>query len=178
MAPPSAPAPIDAETRLHGAADHAAELRLWLRLLAATTLIEREIRTRLRTAFGETLPRFDLLAQLARPAPDGAPGITLGELSRRMMVSNGNITGLVERLGEQGLLERLPHPADRRAACVRLTEAGEARFAEMASAHADWIATLFAGLDDGERQRLMALLARLKAAVRAGIDRSSQRGER
>jgi hypothetical protein len=102
-------AELDAETR--AAADHRGELRLWLRLLTCATLIEGEIRTRLRERFDVTLPRFDLLAQLER-APDG---MTLGELSRRMMVSNGNITGLVERLAEQGLLERVPRPRRLRA---------------------------------------------------------------
>src|ERR1700761_7464393 len=106
----------DAETRL-AATGHRDELRLWLRLLTCTTLIEGEVRTRLRARFGVTLPRFDLMAQLER-APEG---LTLGDLSRRMMVSNGNITGLVERLVESGHIVRVPHVADRRIVYVRLT---------------------------------------------------------
>ena len=95
--------PLDAETKVaERPADHEAELRLWLRLLTCTTLIEGEVRRRLRDEFDVTLPRFDLMAQL-----DKAPnGMTLGELSQRMMVSNGNVTGLAERLVEQGLLDR------------------------------------------------------------------------
>jgi DNA-binding MarR family transcriptional regulator len=157
-------AELDAETR--AAADHRGELRLWLRLLTCATLIEGEIRTRLRERFDVTLPRFDLLAQLER-APDG---MTLGELSRRMMVSNGNITGLVERLAEQGLLERVPRPGDRRAAYVRLTSAGHLAFSGMAREHADWVAELFGGLDVGDGGELMRLLGRLKASVRTAID--------
>jgi DNA-binding MarR family transcriptional regulator len=168
--------PIDAETRLHGvAAGHPEELRLWLRLLTCTTLIEGEVRARLRAGFEVTLPRFDLMAQLAKPSEDSEGGITLGELSRRMMVSNGNITGLVERLREQGLLERVPHPADRRAAYVRLTPAGHASFAAMAAAHGDWIAALFEGLDAAEAQTLMTLLGRLKQSTQAAIDTRQSR---
>ena len=92
------PVPLDAETKVsERPADHEAELRLWLRLLTCTALIEGEVRSRLRDSFDVTLPRFDLMAQL-----DKAPnGMTLGELSQRMMVSNGNVTGLVDRLVEQ-----------------------------------------------------------------------------
>src|SRR5690606_20131530 len=98
----SSAVPLDAETKVaERPADHEAELRLWLRLLTCTRLIEDEVRSRLRDAFDVTLPRFDLMAQL-----DKAPnGMTLGELSQRMMVSNGNVTGLVERLAQQGLIE-------------------------------------------------------------------------
>ena len=95
---------VDAETRAHERPrDHKAELRLWLRLLTCTTLIEAEIRRRLRAHFDTTLPRFDFLAQL-----DKADGLPLGEVSRRMMVSNGNVTGLAERLAAEGLIERRP----------------------------------------------------------------------
>jgi DNA-binding MarR family transcriptional regulator len=151
---------LDAETRAPG---HQSELRLWLRLLTCATLIEGEIRTRLRANFDVTLPRFDLMAQLEK-SPEG---MTLGQLSRRMMVSNGNLTGLVERLVEQGLVDRLPHPTDRRAAYVCLTESGRTSFAAMAAAHADWIADLFDGLDEPDITVLMRLLARLKTSVRA-----------
>ena len=95
--------PLDAETKVaERPADHKAELRLWLRLLTCEQLIEAEVRRRLRDSFDVTLPRFDLMAQLDR-APNG---MTLGELSQRMMVSNGNVTGLVDRLVAQGLIRR------------------------------------------------------------------------
>jgi DNA-binding MarR family transcriptional regulator len=157
---------LDAETRAQERpADHKADVRLWLRLLTCTTLIETDIRSRLRDQFEVTLPRFDLMAQLQR-VPEG---MTFGELSRRMMVSNGNLTGLVERLVASGLVERTPNPEDRRAAFVRLTPAGRRAFAEMAERHAAWIAELFDGLTDGDIAQLMRLLGRMKQSVRSAI---------
>jgi DNA-binding MarR family transcriptional regulator len=158
--------PLDAETKVaERPADHEAELRLWLRLLTCTTLIEGEIRRRLRDSFDVTLPRFDLLAQL-----DKAPnGMTLGELSQRMMVSNGNVTGLAERLVEQGLLDRRASPTDRRAQIVSLTAEGRRAFRTMARTHEDWIADIFAGLGAAEIETLMNLLAKTKASTRKAM---------
>jgi DNA-binding MarR family transcriptional regulator len=159
-------AAIDAETKVADApADHKDELRLWLRLLATTTLIETEVRRRLREQFEVTLPRFDLLAQLDRKPS----GMTLGELSRRMMVTNGNVTGLVERLVAEGLISRSEDARDRRSRRVRLTEAGARQFRRMARAHEDWIADLFGGLKRGEVAPLMDLLAKVKAGSRSAI---------
>ena len=154
---------FDAETKVaERPADHEAELRLWLRLLTCTTLIEGEVRRRLRDDFDVTLPRFDLMAQL-----DKAPnGMTLGELSQRMMVSNGNVTGLAERLVEQGLLDRRASPNDRRAQIVSLTAEGRRVFRTMARTHEDWIAEIFAELAAGEIEQLMTLLAKAKASAR------------
>jgi DNA-binding MarR family transcriptional regulator len=156
-------APLDAETKVvERPGDHQAELRLWLRLLTCTTLIEGEVRRRLRENFGVTLPRFDLLAQL-----DKTPGgMTLGQLSSRMMVSNGNVTGLAERLVAQGLLDRKPSASDRRAQIVSLTAEGRRAFRAMARAHERWIADLFAGLTADEIDELMRLLAKTKASAR------------
>ena len=163
--------PLDAETKVaERPADHEAELRLWLRLLTCTTLIEGEVRRRLRDEFDVTLPRFDLMAQLDR-APNG---MTLGELSQRMMVSNGNVTGLAERLVEQGLLDRRPSPNDRRAQIVSLTAEGRRAFRTMARTHEDWIAQLFAGLDATEIDQLMALLAKTKTSARKAMSGSSE----
>jgi DNA-binding MarR family transcriptional regulator len=159
--------PLDAETKVaERPADHEAELRLWLRLLTCTTLIEGKIRSRLREDFGVTLPRFDLMAQL-----DKAPsGMTLGELSRRMMVSNGNVTGLVERLAAQGLLERRASPHDRRAQLVSLTNEGRRAFRSMARAHGDWIAEIFSDLSPADLGALMRLLAKTKTSARAAFN--------
>ncbi len=159
--------PLDAETRAAERPDgnrdgHKHELRLWLRLLTCTTLVEGEVRRRLRAEFGLTLPRFDLMAQLER-APDG---LTLGDLSRRLMVSNGNVTGLVERLAAAGQVERVPHPVDRRVVLVRLTQRGRAAFARMAQAHAGWIGELFEDVSGEEVRSLLHLLGRLKQSVR------------
>jgi len=158
--------PLDAETKVaERPADHEAELRLWLRLLTCTTLIEGEVRRRLRDAFDVTLPRFDLMAQL-----DKAPsGMTLGELSQRMMVSNGNVTGLAERLVEQGLLDRRASPTDRRAQIVNLTAEGRRAFRAMARTHEDWIAGIFSGLSADDIETLMELLAKTKASARGAM---------
>jgi len=158
--------PLDAETKVaERPADHEAELRLWLRLLTCTTLIEGEVRRRLRDEFDMTLPRFDLMAQL-----DKAPnGMTLGELSQRMMVSNGNVTGLAERLVEQGVLDRRASPTDRRAQIVSLTAEGRRAFRAMARTHEDWIAGIFAGLDAADIETLMALLAKAKTSARTAV---------
>lgn len=159
---------LDAETKaLEAPQDHKDELRLWLRLLTCTNLVETEIRTRLRERFDTTLPRFDLLAQLAR-AP---AGMTLGELSQRMMVSAGNITGLVDRLVEAGQLHRVPLPTDRRAQIVKLTPAGRREFRRMAQEHETWIASLFEGLSPRDIEALMTGLGKLKISVRAAVDK-------
>ncbi|MDP3853664.1 MarR family winged helix-turn-helix transcriptional regulator [Phenylobacterium sp.] len=153
---------LDAETKaLEAPHDHKNELRLWLRLLTCSNLVETEIRRRLREQFDVTLPRFDLMAQLER-APDG---MTLGEISKRMMVSNGNVTGLVERLVDSGHIVRRSPPNDRRVQIIAMTEAGHAAFAEMARAHEDWIAEMFAGLSARDVDGLLKSLAKLKTSV-------------
>jgi DNA-binding MarR family transcriptional regulator len=162
--------PLDAETKVsERPADHEAELRLWLRLLTCTTLIENEVRSRLRDTFDVTLPRFDLMAQLDK----SQSGMTLGELSQRMMVSNGNVTGLVDRLVEQKMIERRPSPTDRRAMLVSLTPEGRKAFRMMARTHEGWIAEIFEGLSRSEMDGLMQLLAKTKAAAR----RATQGGD-
>ncbi len=162
---------VDAETvAAERPRDHKAELRLWLRLLTCATLIEDEIRSRLRAAFDVTLPRFDLMAQLHKN-PDG---MTLSQLSGRMMVSNGNLTALVERLAEAGHVERRPAENDRRAVIVRLTPDGDRAFAAMAARHEDWIADLLEGLSEEEVEELMTLLAKLKASTREAIARDDR----
>lgn len=160
---------IDAETVVaERPRDHKAELRLWLRLLTCTTLVEDEIRTRLRGSFGVTLPRFDLMAQLHK-APGG---LTLSQLSSRMMVSNGNLTALVERLAEAGQVERRTPENDRRVVYVALTPTGEAAFATMARRHEDWVASFFTDFEPSEIEHLMALLAKLKSSTRKVINQN------
>ena len=164
--------PLDAETKVgERPSDHKLELRLWLRMLTCSTMIQSEIRRRLQRQFGVTLPRFDLMAQLEK-APEG---LTLGELSRRMMVSNGNVTGLVERLSRDGFLERRTNAADGRSALVALTERGRAAFAAMAKAHGDWVAEFFRDVSDGDLERLMNLLGRSKESVRAALTGDANR---
>ena len=149
----------DRESRLADG-DHDA-LRLWLRLLTCTLLVERDIKARLRARYSMTLARFDLMAQLERhPA-----GMKMSELSRRLMVTGGNITGLTDQLVREGLVERRPVPSDRRAFSVRLTSGGRRAFLGMAREHERWIVGLIGGLSAGDRERLYALLGRLKRSI-------------
>ncbi|QFU16499.1 MarR family winged helix-turn-helix transcriptional regulator [Microvirga thermotolerans] len=158
--------PLDAETKaVEMPEDHRDELRLWLRLLTCSNLIEGEVRRRLRERFDVTLPRFDLMAQLDK-APDG---MTLSDLSRRMMVSNGNLTGLVDRLVASGHLDRRVSEFDRRAQIIRLTPAGQAEFRAMAAEHESWIAELFGDLTQKEQRDLMRLLAKTKLSARRAM---------
>jgi DNA-binding MarR family transcriptional regulator len=138
-------------------------LRLWLRLYAATSVIEREMRRFLRQHFATTLPRFDLMAALER-APEG---LTMGALSRRLMVSGGNVTSIVRGLERDGLVSRRQPVSDRRTSYVALTDRGRAAFAAMARAHEQWINELLADLADDEIDLLTGLLAALKHAVEA-----------
>lgn len=158
--------PLDAETKaVEMPEDHRDELRLWLRLLTCTTLIEGEVRRRLRERFDVTLPRFDLMAQLDK-APDG---MTLSDLSKRMMVSNGNLTGLVNTLVASGHVDRRVSETDRRAQMISLTRAGQAEFRAMATEHEAWIADLFGDLTQRDQKDLMRLLAKTKFSARRAM---------
>jgi DNA-binding MarR family transcriptional regulator len=139
------------------AGDHRA-LRIWLRLLTCTQLIERQVRSRLRSQFDTTLPRFDLMAQLERHRE----GLKMNELSRLLMVTGGNVTAIVDQLEKEGLVERLDEPDDRRAFRIRLTKSGERTFIEMARAHEEWVVDLLAGLSRRDQDELLRLLARVK----------------
>ncbi|MEY4663898.1 MAG: hypothetical protein RLZZ239_2371 [Pseudomonadota bacterium] len=145
---------VDMEVRAH--ADHHASLRLWLRLLSASTRIEDTIRQRLREQFGITLPRFDLMAQLERE-PEGC------ELSRRMMVTGGNVTSIVDQLEKEQLVVRQMQANDRRSYTVSLTPAGRAAFAAMAKAHEGWVVELLSPLTARQQQQLHSFLGTLKS---------------
>jgi len=136
-------------------------VRLWLRLLSCATVIEKRLRRGLADRFGTTLPRFDVLAALDR-RPDG---MMMSELSKALLVSNGNVTGLVQSLKADNLVEMMPAPADRRASIVRLTPKGRAHFAELADAHHGWIDTMLGDLAAAERDRLYELLGVVKASL-------------
>ncbi len=153
--------PVDLETRL--TQDHHQSLKLWLRMLSTTVMIENEIRNRLRAEFDITLPRFDLMAQLERH-PDG---LRMGELSKRMMVTGGNITGITDQLEQEGLVMRVSDKQDRRAYSVKLTSAGRKAFKTMASVHEAWVAELFAGLNTEQKNQMISLLSSVKSDVSA-----------
>ena len=147
---------MDLEARAHE--EHHDALRLWLRMLTCTQLIEQRVRSRLREQFETTLPRFDLMAQLER-SPEG---LKMNELSRRMMVTGGNVTGITDQLEAEGLVERTAVANDRRALCIRLTEAGRKTFADMAAVHEGWIVDALAGLSEREVATLHKLLGKVK----------------
>jgi DNA-binding MarR family transcriptional regulator len=141
--------------------DHHESLRLWLRLLTCANLIETHVRKALAKEFKTTLPRFDLMAQLER-APRG---LQMGELSRRMLVTGGNVTGIVDQLERGGLLVRTEHPADRRAYLVKLTKEGRRLFGQMAAEHETWIVKLFSGIPKREQRALTESLTRLRGQL-------------
>ena len=147
---------VGMDTRL--TEDHHESLRLWLRLLTCTSLIENQVRKSLAAQFKTTLPRFDLMAQLER-APDG---LQMGELSRRMLVTGGNVTGIVDQLERAGLIARTADPADRRAYRVKLTKEGRRAFGKMAAEHESWIVKLFEGIGAREQRALNESLLRLR----------------
>ncbi|RIY03469.1 MarR family transcriptional regulator [Aureimonas flava] len=154
---------IDAETKIDDAlGDEHDQLRLWLRLYSVSRLIENEVRRRLLQEFDTTFPRFDILSQIER-APDG---LNLGELSQRLMVSPGNITAVIKRLVEDGLIRREQNPKDRRESFIHMTPVGRATFARMAEANEGWIRSLTAGLDAGETRQMLGLLRKMKGSAR------------
>ena len=154
---------MDLEARVHS--EHPQALRLWLRLLTCAQLIETRVRGELRIQFATTLPRFDLMAQLER-APEG---LKMNELSRRMMVTGGNVTGITDQLAAEGLVGRIEVKGDRRACRVQLTEKGRSVFHTMAAQHAGWVVDAFSGLSDREVATLHKLLGKVKE--HAGVQR-------
>ena len=140
------------------------DLRTWLKLLTCTTLIGGELRRQLREQFEFTLPRFDMLAQLDREPG----GLVLTELSKRLMVSPGNVTPIMNRLLEEGYITRATSSLDRRVQIVCLTAEGRKKFRRMAKKHGQWVNAMMGGLELEERRALSGLLDRLKGNLRAG----------
>ncbi|MEP7242788.1 MAG: MarR family transcriptional regulator [Gammaproteobacteria bacterium] len=150
---------VDAETRVHD--DHHMSLRLWLRMLSCTNQIENRVRQNLQAKFDTTLPRFDLMAQLER-APQG---LRMSELSQRMMVTGGNVTGVTDGLEKEGLVVREVDATDRRVFRVKLTAEGQRQFGRMASEHEQWVVELFGALSTKQKNLLLELLGELKRQV-------------
>lgn len=129
-------------------------LRLWLRLLKVVRGIEGHVRDNLRREFETTLPRFDVLSALSRhPA-----GLKMSQLSEVLRVSNGNVTGIADRLGEEGLVERVPVPGDRRAMILRITPQGQRQFTAQAAAHEGWINDMLCDVTASEARAMAARL--------------------
>ena len=143
-------------------------LRLWIRILRAARAIEVEVRERLRVEFNVTLPQFDVMAALERK-PDG---MTMTELSRFLMVSNGNVTGIIDRLVTDRLVARRALAEDRRAIVVRLTPRGLKEFTAMAKAHEVWVDGLLSEFDATEADTLIRHLDGLSGRIRNGGPRA------
>jgi DNA-binding MarR family transcriptional regulator len=138
-------------------------IRLWLRLLSCTMVIEKRLQRRLAEQFSTTLPRFDILAALDR----NPGGMMMSELSRALLVSNGNVTALIKTLVRDGYVAIAPSPSDRRASIVDITDTGRAHFAELAAAHHGWLEAMLEGVGRQEREALFDLLGELKASIAA-----------
>ncbi|NOZ66135.1 MAG: MarR family transcriptional regulator [Alphaproteobacteria bacterium] len=138
------------------------KLGLWLRLITNTNIIEKEIRNLFRSEFKVTLPRFDLMSALYREPG----GLTMGELSRKLLVSNGNVTGIVERLQKEGLVKRWSLPTDRRIYSVGLTPKGRTDFKVMADRHKEWVADILSDLNEDDVLPMIALLDNLREALK------------
>jgi DNA-binding MarR family transcriptional regulator len=150
---------VDAETRIRD--DHHLSVRLWLRMLSCTNRIEGIVRQKLQASFATTLPRFDLMAQLER----ARHGLKMSELSQRMMVTGGNVTGITDGLEKEGLVVRVVDPADRRVYRVRLTTEGQRQFRRMAAEHEQWVIALFEGMSARDKGELVELLGELKRHI-------------
>jgi DNA-binding MarR family transcriptional regulator len=144
-----------------GALDEHASVRIWLRLLSCTMTIEKLVQRRLGAEFGSTLPRFDVLAALDR----SADGMTMSELSRALLVANGNVTAIIQSLRRDALIVTAPHPADKRSSVVSLSDSGRAHFNKMAATHHGWLDDLFASLTSDECDGLYVALGHLKSSL-------------
>jgi DNA-binding MarR family transcriptional regulator len=142
--------------------DEDLEIRVWLRLLVCVGLMEQEIRARLHKTFGVTIARFEILAQLYRDES----GLGMKELSARLMVSKGNVTGLIVRMEDAGLIERRPDPDDGRAQTVSLTARGRKLFEKMRPLHNEWFRELMNGFSRRDMKQLIDLLQGLKGTLR------------
>lgn len=132
-------------------------LRVWLRLLKVTRMIEAELRDQMRRSWDITLPRFDVMAALDR----ADEGLKMSDLSGVLRVSNGNVTGIVDRLVDDGLVKRVPVPGDRRAMCVMLTDEGQAQFTEMAATHELWLDELLSPIGAQGLETVRSRLGRI-----------------
>lgn len=147
-----------------GALDDRGSVRLWLRLLTCTTVIEKRLKRGFADQYDITLPRFDVMAALDR----NPQGMSMGQLSQALLVSNGNVTGVVQALVRDGYVSLAPSPTDGRSSIVRLSETGRECFAGLAEAHHEWIEGMLAGLDRDARGQLYQLLGMLKDSLAEG----------
>lgn len=145
-------------------------LRLWLRLFSCQSMVEDIIRTRLRDEHGVTLPQFDVLAEL----DNANKPLTMSELSQHLVVSNGNITGVIDRLEREKFLKRVRSKEDRRVQYIQLTDSGAKRFKKIAAEHEIWITDLFSTLDRNEMDRMINTLKKTKESIQGKKKKQSK----
>ncbi len=149
------------KTHSPGSANPRDALRLWLQLISLTTIIEKKIRNNFKTEFNSTLPRFDIMANLDR----AGKAITMGELTENLLVSKGNVTGVVASLVDQGIVKRERDKKDRRTHYLSLTQKGRVEFAKQAQAHREWVGRYFSGMNGQDLAALVDKLAGLKETL-------------
>jgi DNA-binding MarR family transcriptional regulator len=147
------------------AQDGATDLRLWVRLLACAKIIEKGLRRNFQEQFDTTLPRFDVMAALDRAKSHGTDGLSMGELSRALLVSNGNVTSIVKQLQDRGMVDVRSDPSDGRSAIVSLSGEGAGHFAQLAVAHLGWVRTALADMPPEHQATLAHLLGELKSTL-------------
>ena len=136
-------------------------IRTWLRLLSCEMLIEQKLRSLFRSNFSVTLPQFDVLSELERAGEK----MTMSELSRELMVSNGNVTGVIDRLEKHGFVTRTRAEHDRRVQFIALTTKGRAEFDVMAEHHERWLDDMMSDLSINDMARLQKLLLKARNSV-------------
>lgn len=153
-------------------------LRVWLRLAACNRIIEARIRRSFEVNFSTTLPRFDVLATLDHALSTTGKGLTMGELSKRLLVSNGNVTGIVNRLAGENYIRKTKQRADGRSHLVEFTPKGKKYFAELANAHEKWIDEILFEMSDEEMGSILPTLGKMKAILGNNNAQNSPVGER
>lgn len=151
--------------KLSGASHSKLSLRLWLRMLSCVMVVEKHLRRQMVEQFDSTLPRFDVLSALDRRRS----GISMSELSQSLMVSGGNVTGVIDRLITDGLVRREVDPKDRRSITVKMTPAGRRSFRKMAEIHEDWFDTLFATMSEQEVASVLEDMGHVRRAIDHGL---------
>jgi DNA-binding MarR family transcriptional regulator len=134
-------------------------LKMWIRLLGVTRAAESHLREHLRVRHATTLPRFDVMAALWRRRD----GVTMSELSRMLLVSNGNATTVVDRLEADGFVRRSPSETDRRTVFVALTPEGLTEFEGLAAGHEAEVSKLFSGVSEADLEAMTEILKRMGA---------------
>ena len=147
------------------------DIRTWLRLVKAVLPMEREVNRMFQHEFGQSLPRFDVLSQLERSRPGGH---AVGVLADLLIASAGNITRLISRMEDEGLVHRTMADGDRRRQIVVITNKGLDLYRTMEDRHTRWCVERMAGLSADEKADLQRLLIKLRATRPENVENSRQ----